>query len=298
MEIRTLKYFVTVAEELNITKAANILNMSQPPLSNQIKGLETELNTTLFIRGKRHLELTESGKLLYRRAKEIISLSEKAGSEILSMNRGMQGTISLGLVEGMAPDIAAGWISDFIIDYPNVHFRILDGNSDDLIEKLRSGLISLAVITAPYDQQLLNSFRVGTEKMVAFINKKHPLARNKQSTISISDLGTEKLIVPSRKASIDMIYKWFRETHKEPNIICEMDSYLDAAALARNGVGISIFPKTAYIPNDDVISKELTGDDKTIEYLFAWRKGHPLPTIEERFIDFVKSKIQTGNPPT
>ena len=76
MELRTLKYFIVVAEELNITKAANILNMSQPPLSYQIKNLEDELGSKLFIRGKRHLKLTEVGKLLYIRAKEIVNLAK------------------------------------------------------------------------------------------------------------------------------------------------------------------------------------------------------------------------------
>ena len=85
MDIRSLQYFITVAEELNITKAAEKLHMSQPPLSTQIKGLETELGTQLFIRGKRRLKLTESGQLLYRRAKEILSLTDKTKSDIHSM---------------------------------------------------------------------------------------------------------------------------------------------------------------------------------------------------------------------
>ena len=158
MDLKTLRYFIVVAEELNITKASKILMMSQPPLSNQIKNLEDELNTTLFIRGKRQLELTEAGKYLYQKAKDIIALNDKTASEILLMNRGLSGTISIGLVEGMAPDIAGEWISEFMQDHPQVKFRILDGNSDDLIEKMRAGLISLAVITSPYDQVLLNSF--------------------------------------------------------------------------------------------------------------------------------------------
>ena len=99
MEIRVLRYFVTVAEELNITRAAEKLNISQPPLSSQIKALEQELNTTLFIRGKRHLQLTDSGKLLYRHAKEILSLSDKASDEIRLMGKAMNGTISIGLVD-------------------------------------------------------------------------------------------------------------------------------------------------------------------------------------------------------
>lgn len=291
MNSKTLSYFVAVAEELNISKAAQRLNMSQPPLSNQIKSLEYDLNTTLFIRGKRQLQLTESGKLLYRRAKEIINLIDKARSEIISMSKGMTGTISLGLVEGMAPDIAAKWLASFISDNPQIKFRILDGNTDELLEKMRSGIISLAVITAPCNQSLLNSFTVGSEKIMAFMNKNHPLAKTNRKTIAISDIVNEPLIVPSRRAMIDLIYKWFREIHAEPKIVCEMDSYLDAAALAGRSAGISIFPQTAYIPNSSIISKEITGDNRTVEYLFVWRKGHPLPTIEETFIDHIKETV-------
>ena len=137
----------------------------------------------------------------------------------------------------MASDIAAGWFAGFIKDYPGVRFRILDGNSDDLIEKLRSGIISLAVITAPCNQALLNSFSVGTDKMSALMSKDHPLARRENNDIDIPDILNEPLIVPSRKAMIDMIYKWFRAYKAEPHIICEMDSYHDAAALAEKGVG-------------------------------------------------------------
>lgn len=289
MDFRELSYFTVVAEELNITKAAEKLNMSQPPLSSQMKNLEKKLNTTLFIRGKRELKLTESGQLLYRRAKEILSLVEKAESEILSMSQGMTGTIGIGLVEGMAPDIAAEWFAGFMKLHPQVRFRILDGSPDDLVEKMRSGLISLAVITSPYDQLLLNSFKVGQEKIVALMNKEHPLALKEGSSITIKDLSGQPLIVPSQRSMIDTIYKWFRETRKDPNIVCEMDSYLDAAALAGRGVGISIFPKTEYIPNNSLIAKDIAVTDRDMEYLFVWRKGHPLPTVEKSFIDYVKS---------
>lgn len=291
MDLRTLQYFVTVAEELNITRAAEKLHMSQPPLSAQIKNLESELGTVLFIRGKRHLTLTEPGQLLYRRAKDILSLSDRTKAEVLSLGEGMRGTIAIGLVEGMAPDIAAEWFAGFRELHSNVRFRILDGSTDDLLEKLRSGIISLAVITSPCDHSLLHNFKVGEEKLAALMSKDHPLAADNGRKLRIKDLAGENLIVPSRKALIETIYKWFKKVGAEPEIVCEMDSYLDAAALAGRQVGISIYPKTAYIPNDSLVSKELAGDDKKLEYLFVWRKGHPLPVIEENFIDFVKNMI-------
>ncbi len=297
MELRTLTYFVTVAEELNITKAAGILRISQPPLSAQIKNLEEELGTELFIRGKRHLQLTDAGQLLYQRAKDILNLSKKASAEITALSQGMTGTVTIGLVEGMAPDIAAEWFVGFLAEHPGVRFRILDGNSDDLIEKMRGGLIGLAVITAPYDQLLLNSFQVGQEKMVALMNRTHPLAESKKERLEIADLIDEPLIVPSRKAHIEDIKRWFRSAGTSPNIVCEMDNYLDAAALAGRGIGISIFPQTAYIMNDSLISREIAGPDKKVEYLFVWRKGHPLPTVEERFIDYVKAQYPQPHEP-
>lgn len=291
MDLRTLSYFVAVAENLNITKAAEKLHISQPPLSNRIKALENELNTVLFIRGKRSLQLTDAGRLLYRRAKEILSLTDKAASEIISMSQGMTGTISIGLVEGSAPNIAAEWIEQFALQHPQVKFRILNGNSDDLISNLRSGIISLAVITAPYDQSLLNGFSVGKEKITAFMSKDNPLAKLPGDTLDFNLLNNQPLIVPSRTAVIEMIYKWFREIKSEPNIICEMDNYLDVVALAGRNVGISIFPKTSFILNPGIVAKEIVNPERYMEYLFVWLKGRPLPSVEEAFIDFVKDKL-------
>lgn len=289
MDIRTLSYFVTVAEELNITKAALKLNISQPPLSAQIHSLEKELETTLFIRGKRSLQLTESGKLLYRHAKEILLLANKAKNEVKAMNEGMTGTIYIGLVEGSAPNIAAKWIETFYSKNKNVHFSIIDGNSDELIQKLRSGLINLAVITAPCDNTLLNSFSVGRERMTAFMSINNPLANLEGSTIDLSLLKDQPLIVPSRESINVMINKWFKEIGAKPNIICKMDNYLDVAALSGHNIGVSLFPKTSYISNKDIIVKEVVNPERNIEYLFVWLKGKPLSLIDEAFIDHVKT---------
>lgn len=292
MDLRTLSYFVVIAEELNITKAAEKLCMSQPPLSSQIKNLEEELDTVLFIRGKRHLQLTDAGKLLYRHAKEILSLANKTSEEIRSMSKGMHGKISIGLVEGSAPNIAANWIEAFSNQYKNVTFHVVDGNSDELIQKLRSGLINLAVITSPCDNTLLNSFKVGQEIMTAFMSKDNPLASLPGNTIDLAMLKNRELIVPSRESINTMIYKWFKEVKLEPKIICKMDNYLDVAALAGKNVGISIFPKTSYILNKQIVAKEIVNPERYVEYLFVWLKNKPLSLLEEAFIDLVKESVK------
>ena len=289
MDIRSLSYFVVVAEELNITRAAAKLNMSQPPLSIQLRNLENELDTVLFIRDKKSLKLTESGELLYRRAKEILNLTAKAESEILSMKSGMTGTISLGLAHGKAQTLLGKWLVEFNKSYPKVKYRIIEGNSDDLVEKLRSGLISIAVITEPCDHSLLNNFPVGREKLAVSMSANHPLAKEK-GDIELSELVGEPLIVPRRGAAVDMIYKWFRQIGSEPNIVCEADSFINASMLSDEELGVSVFPKSEFMQGPHLVTRELAGDDKYINYLFVWRKGRPLPTIEEHFIDLVKDR--------
>lgn len=292
MDFKTLTYFITVAEELNFSKAAEKLCMSQPPLSNQIKALERELDTLLFVRGGRFLQLTESGRLYYRHAKEILALADKASTEVRALGKGMTGKISIGLVEGAAPNIASKWIGSFVHIFPGIRFKIVDGNSDELIDKLRSGLINLAVITSPCDQTLLNSFKVGQEKITAFMSKDNPLAQLPGNTIALSHLKSQPLLVPSRESYIDMIYKWFKEIDAEPNIICEMDNYLDVVALSESNIGISLFPRTSYVFNPQIVTKEVVNSERYVDYIFVWLKGKPLSLVYETFIDYVRNSFQ------
>ena len=125
--------------------------------------------------------------------------------------------------------------------------------------------------------------------MSVFFSKAHHLSFLSDEYIDISLLKNEPLIVPSRKAHIDRIRKWFKNKNIEPNIICEMDNYLDAAALAGRNVGVSIFPKTSYVINSSINSKYIKDIDTSIQYYFVWRKGHQLSVIEENFIDYIKN---------
>ena len=292
MELRTLRYFIVVAQEKNITRAAELLNMSQPPLSSQMRNLEEELGVQLFVRGKRHLTLTAEGEVLLRRARQILDMEEKTVQEIISMRNSMSGTLHLALVEGRAPYLAARWIAGFREEFPLVHYNLWNGSGDDVLERLHKGLADLAIIATPYDNENVEGFSVEREPWTALIPRKHPLARSSENEIPLKCLVGQPLIVPSRKSRIQAIRQWFAEIGAEPSILCETSNYIDAAALVERQVGISIFPRTANIPNDSLVFKEISGKDKTLEYLFVWRKGRPLPSVEEKFIDYVKEEVE------
>ncbi len=292
MELRTLHYFTVVAQELNITRAAEKLNMSQPPLSNQIKALEEELGVQLFIRGKRHLVLTEEGGLLLRRAVQIQELADKTRQEIASLREGMTGVIYLSMVEGRAPFLAARWIAGFREEFPLVRYNLWNGSSDDVLDRLRKGLADLAVIAAPYDTEHLEGFPVGREPWIAMLHPGHPLAQTVGDTIPLSSLAGEPLIVPSRKSRMDAIRRWFGEVGAEPHILCEMSNYMDAAALTSQGVGISIFPQTVDVSNGLVVSKVVIQPSRQVEYILVWNRGQPPSGLTREFIHFVQENLR------
>lgn len=292
MELRTLRYFTVVARELNITRAAEKLNMSQPPLSNQIKALEEELGVQLFIRGKRHLELTEEGALLLRRAVQMQELADKTRQELASLREGMTGTIYLSMVEGRAPFLAAQWIAGFREEFPLVRYNLWNGSSDDVLDRLHKGLADLAVIAAPYDTEHLEGFPVGQEPWAAMLHPDHPLAKEPGDTIPLSSLVGEPLIVPSRKSRIESIRRWFGEIGAEPQILCEMSNYMDAAALSSQGVGVSIFPQTVGVSNGLVVSKVVTQPARQAEYILVWNKGQAPTGLTREFIHYVQDCLE------
>jgi len=288
---------MVVAQELNFTRAAKRLNMSQPPLSNQIKDMEIDLGVQLFIRGKRRLQLTQEGALLLRRAEQILDLAEKTRSEIHSLTKALSGTLRLGLVEGRAPFLVSRWIKGFREEYPLVRFQLWNGSSDDVLERMNIGLLDLAIIASPYDSEHLAGIIVGKEPWVAMVPASHPLAvRHKEyKTISLADVADHPLIVPQRRSRKEAIWRWFDSIHREPDIICEMSNYTDAVALVEQGVGIAIFPQTTDTPNPNLISRIITNPAKYAEYVLAWDKKRTLPVIAEEFKNYVQDSMEEEN---
>lgn len=292
MDFRSLKYFLVVAEELNITRAASLLKMSQPPLSNRIKQLEQELDTSLFIRKKSGLTLTPTGKILYKRARQMMELSERTREEIMHFEKELSGHLVLGTVEGRAPYLLARWISGFREEFPLVTYTIRNGGSDDILEQLQRHLIDLAIIAAPYNQELLQGFSVGRQPWVAIIPGDHPLAAREGDEILLTDLKDEPLILPERLSRVQAIERWFLEKDMTPRMICKVSNYVNAVALVEQNIGICIFPQTTYSPNPHIVTKLIMDTPKYAEHVLVYTKDHPLSELAESFVDYVKDFLE------
>lgn len=293
MEVRMIKYFMVVAEELNITRAAEKLHIAQPPLSRQLQNLEEELGTKLFIRGKRKLQLTEEGLLLKKRGEQILTLIEKTEEEIKEVQKGVSGTLYISSVEGRGPYLAAEWIAEFKKRYPLVSYNLWNGNSDDVVDRVHKGLSDVAILMEPYDAEELNGIRVCIEPWIAMIPKENELAKKEGNTVSVRDLANQELIIPSRRSRIQEIKGWFSAFGIEPKIRCELAHIMNAFELTEQGVGIAIFPASAALStrNSTIAIKEIIEPDVKASYVLAWDKGHAHSLIAEKFIQFVKEKV-------
>ena len=292
MDIRQIKYFMAVADELNITHAAQKLHIAQPPLSRQLMELEEELGTKLFIRGKRKIRLTPEGILLKRRGEQILALTEKTEEEIHELGQGISGTLYLGTVEGRGPYLAADWISGFKERYPRVTYDLWNGNSDDLTDRLREGLIDVAITMEPFNREILDGFTVARESWVAMIPKQHPLAGTGRNFVDAAELAGEDLIIPSRRSRAGEIRGWMHDPEKEPVFRVVIAHSSNAFQLTEKNIGIAIFPASVAKSADsgNVIIKEIRPNVPAV-YLLSWEKGRKLSDTASKFVEYVSSII-------
>ena len=291
MDLRALHYFVVVAEERNFTRAAERLKMSQPPLSNQIKGLEDELGVQLFIRGKRQLTITEAGLLLYRRARQILELSEQTRQEVQS-TEGLSGDLNISLVEGRAPYLLSRWIAGFRLEFPRVAVHLWNGSGDEVMERVQRGLADLALVATPYNAELLDGFTVGREPWVAMMSREHPLAAEEGTFLPLRKLAGQALFIPNRRSRAEAIRVWFAEIGEEPYIAGDLSNYIDAVALSEQNAGICIYPMTTYNISDLIATKIITESARQVEYALVWKRNDRHTELRQEFINYVQDCLE------
>lgn len=178
MEIRVLTYFLTVAREENITRAAEVLHITQPTLSRQLVQLEQELGVKLFERGKSKITLTDEGVLLRRRSEEIVDLTDKTEKEFIEQNNIMGGEIFIGSGETNNMHIMADLIKKFSEEYPNVKYNFHSGNADDIKERINKGLIDIGLLMEPISIEKYEYVRLPIKEIWGvLVSKESPLAQ-------------------------------------------------------------------------------------------------------------------------
>ncbi len=296
-----MRYFLAVAEEGTITRAAERLCMAQPPLSRQLRQLEEELGTALFVRGKRQIQLTEEGIFLKQQAEEILSLVEKTENQLMRINSSERGTISIGVTETCGASVLAGFISGFHTKYPNIQFNIWCGNGDEVNEKLEKGLADVGLVRDPFDTEKYEAAKIKTEFWVALLSSSHPLAKREGETIELSEIAEESLIIPDRSPVQREIAGWFSQIAKKSNVLCTYNTLSCIVPLVEQNMALAICPEGAryFTDRQRLTLKRIVKPEHFSRLLMVRRRHRLTPAATACFWDFAQEYIRlncSGDP--
>ncbi|MBU8585413.1 LysR family transcriptional regulator [Priestia megaterium] len=243
MEIRVLRYFLAVAREGNITRAADVLHVTQPTLSRQLKDLEQELGKKLFIRSSHSVFLTDEGMLLRNRAEEIVNMVDKLEAEFSSMEETIGGHVYIGGGETEAMKHIARVAKDVQVRYPDIRYHLYSGNEEDITERLDKGLLDFGILIQPADISKYNYLNMPAKDVWGVVMRKDsPLAL--KESIQAGDLLNVPLIC-SRQAMKQTFSKnefadWFGEDFHKLNIVTTYNLAYNAAIMVEEGIGYAI----------------------------------------------------------
>ncbi len=238
-----MRYFLTVAREGNITKAADVLHVTQPTLSRQLKDLEQELGKKLFIRSSHSIILTDEGMLLRNRAEEIVNMVDKLEAEFSSMEETIGGDIYIGGGETEAMKHIARVAKDVQVRYPNIRYHLYSGNEEDITERLDKGLLDFGILIQPADISKYNYLNIPAKDVWGVVMRRDsPLAL--KESIQAADLLNAPLIC-SRQAMKQTFSKndfsdWFGEDFHKLNIVTTYNLAYNAAIMVEEGIGYAI----------------------------------------------------------
>ncbi len=240
MEIRILEYFLAIAREQNISKAAESLHLSQPTLSRQIHNLENEIGKQLFTRGSRQITLTEEGMILRKRAEEIINLVHKTENELSYSDNTMNGEIYIGTGETEAIRHIAKTAKKIQKDYPDIRYHIISADSQDVLERLDKGLIDFGLIFGEVDHTKYNAFPLdAVDQWGVLLPKNCSLAQ--KSSITAKDLEDYPLIF-SRQVfkHQDRLSKWFHKNINDLHVVSTYNLLFNASLMVEEGMGYAL----------------------------------------------------------
>lgn len=260
MDIRVLRYFLTVAREGSVTGAANFLHVTQPTLSRQIKDLEEELGVKLLIRGSHSVSLTTDGMRLRKRAEEILDMVEKTEAEFAATEQTISGNIHIGGGETLVMRHIADVIHDMRQDYPDIRYQLYSGNSEDVTERLDKGLLDFGILIQPADLTKYDYVSLPDKDVWGVsMRKDSPLARKK--TITRKDLRNEPLILSrqaiQRTAAKNDFTDWFKEDFDTLNVVATFNLFYNASVMVNRGIGYAVTIDGLAKADEDLCFREL-----------------------------------------
>ena len=291
MELRVLRYFLTVAREENITKAAEVLHVTQPTLSRQLSQLEEELGARLFERGARRITLTDAGLLLRRRAQELLALAGKTERELAAQGAPLAGEISLGCGVLESVRVLARLMGGFSALHPGVSFELFTGTADEIRERMDRGLTDVGLLLEPVSMDSYEFIRLGVrESWVAVMRPDDPLAA--QESVTAADLAARVLILPQREAVRNELASWFGELCPSLRIRYTSNISTNAAILAQKGFGILVViaGSLPFLDESKLVMRPLS-PALCSSSILAWKRGVPLSRAAESFIEYARCSL-------
>ena len=290
MDIRVLQYFLTVAREESITRAAETLRMTQPPLSRQLKDLEDELGKKLLIRGSKKVTLTEDGMLLRKRAEEMIDLMEKTKAELASSDENIHGEIYIGGGETDAIALFAQAAGKLQKKHPMVHYHIYSGDAEIVMEKLDKGLIDFGLLVGPVDVSRYDNMRLPiSDTWGVLMRKDTPLAE--KDVICAGDLWDKPLIVSQQAYTGSDISAWLEKDLHKLNVVMTYNLIYNAAHFVKAGFGYAITldhlvnttgeSELCFRPLYPILKAELS---------IVWKKYQVFSRASKEFLRLLKSE--------
>ena len=290
MEIRVLRYFLEIAREENMTRAAQRLHVSQPALSKQMKDLEEELGRKLFRRGSASIHLTDEGMLLRKRAEDILAMVDKTAEEFANLDEVTGGDVYIGCAESYQIRYLAEIIKSFRERYPLLKYHILSGDTAQVTERLDRGLLDFAVIVEPPNLQKYNYIELPiADTWGVVMRKDYPLAE--KSFVTVDDLSGLPLLSSPQSLEADFP-RWCGEKLDKLNIVGTVNLFYNGTVFVRTGDCLLLtFEHLADTGRDSELCFRPLEPALASKMYIIWKKYQVFTPIAELLLDEIKARL-------
>jgi DNA-binding transcriptional LysR family regulator len=272
MELRHLRYFVAVAEELHFGRAAQRLGMAQPPLSQQIRRLELEIGVQLLQRTKRRVQLTEAGQAFLEGARGALRQVDRAVEVAQRASRGEVGKLAIGFLGAAAYSLLPSILIAFRHRYPDVEVKLHELKTSELVAALRGGQVQVGFVRLPLQDELLAVEPILREELVVALPERHPLAS--RARISFRDLSQEAFLMPPRQLAPgfhEQVLNLCRQAGFTPKLGAEASQLQTIINLVAAGMGITLVAESVRnFSGRGVVFKQLPEPAPIVEFGVAW----------------------------